>query len=241
MHAIYTTPGFIIGSRPSGEAGKLISIFTRDLGLVFASAQGIRFEKSKLRPFTQDYSFGEFSFVRGKEYWRLTSAQEERDSSSGKPSERAKAIQQNRAWPNENEPHGQQTVTASFERAIPLRLCGLIARVASLLERLLHGEEAHPELFDCVRKAADFIGKKSLSTDDPNLAGLTMLDAEELQTLESLIVIRILNKLGYVGDVAELNGHIHSDELTVELLDNLKAKRITMNSHINKALRESHL
>ena len=77
MHPIHTTPGFIIGSRPSGEAGKMISIFTRDLGLVFASAQGIRFEKSKLRPFTQDYSFGQFSFVRGKEYWRLTSAQEE--------------------------------------------------------------------------------------------------------------------------------------------------------------------
>ena len=52
----------------------MISIFTRDLGLVFASAQGIRFEKSKLRPFTRDYSFGQFSFVKGKEYWRLTGA-----------------------------------------------------------------------------------------------------------------------------------------------------------------------
>lgn len=76
MYVITTTPGFIIESRPRGEAGKLLSIFTQDLGLVLASAQGIRLEKSKLRYHSQEYSFGEFSFVRGKEFWRLTSANE---------------------------------------------------------------------------------------------------------------------------------------------------------------------
>jgi DNA repair protein RecO len=192
MHAIHTTPGFIIGSRPSGEAGKMISIFTRDLGLVFASAQGIRFEKSKLRPFTQDYSFGRFSFVKGKEYWRLTSAQEERKMSTRKPYE-------------------------------------LTARIASLLERLLHGEEAHPELFDCIESANLFL------IDSPSL------NAEELETLESLIVIRMLHHLGYIGDTADLNGHVHSAELSEEILQSLKEKRATMNRHINKALRESHL
>lgn len=74
MYAIHTTPGFIIESRPCGEAGKLLSIFTRELGLVMASAQGIRLEKSKLRYHAQELSFGEFSFVRGKEFWRLTNA-----------------------------------------------------------------------------------------------------------------------------------------------------------------------
>jgi chromosome segregation protein len=74
MHPIHTTPGFIIDSRPYGEAGKLLSIFTRDFGLVTTSASGIRFEKSKLRYHSQDYSFGSFSLVRGKELWRLTSA-----------------------------------------------------------------------------------------------------------------------------------------------------------------------
>jgi len=85
MYSIQTTPGFIIDSRTYGEAGKMLFIFTRDLGLVMAVAQGIRFERSKLRPFTQDYSFGEFSFVRGKEMWRLTSAQEFNES--GEPSD----------------------------------------------------------------------------------------------------------------------------------------------------------
>ena len=60
MHPIHTTLGFVINSRPYGEAGKLLSIFTRDFGLVLANAQGIRLEKSKLRPFIQDYSFGYF-------------------------------------------------------------------------------------------------------------------------------------------------------------------------------------
>lgn len=167
----------------------MISIFTRDLGLVFASAQGIRFEKSKLRPFTQDYSFGRFSFVKGKEYWRLTSAQEE---GVNKPQE-------------------------------------LTVRIASLLERLLHGEQSNPELFDCIYSCQLFIGENPRLND------------ESLQTLESLIVIRILNRLGYIGDAAELNDHIRSTELAVELLDNLKSSRAMINKHINKALRESHL
>lgn len=76
MHSIVTTEGFIIDSRPYGDAGKLLYIFTRDFGLIVATAQGIRLEKSKLRYFIQDYSFGIYSFVKGKEYWRLTNAGE---------------------------------------------------------------------------------------------------------------------------------------------------------------------
>src|SRR3989338_4347951 len=78
MNPIHTTPGFIIASRPYGETGKILSIFTRDIGLVGAVAQGIRLEKSKLRYHTQDYSFGTFSFVRGRELWRLTDARDQK-------------------------------------------------------------------------------------------------------------------------------------------------------------------
>ena len=74
MHSIQTTLGLVISSRPYGEAGKILLIFTKELGLVSVIAQGIRLEKSKLRPFTQDHSLGLFSLVRGKEFWRLTSA-----------------------------------------------------------------------------------------------------------------------------------------------------------------------
>lgn len=76
MYSIATTPGLIVESRPYGEAGRVVSIFTRDLGLVQAVAQGIRLEKSKLRYFAAPASFSSVSLVRGKEYWRLVGARE---------------------------------------------------------------------------------------------------------------------------------------------------------------------
>ena len=73
-HHIYQTEGFVVGSRNTGEANKVIFIFTKDLGLVAASAQGVRLLKSKLRYSLQDYSYSKISLVRGREVWRLTSA-----------------------------------------------------------------------------------------------------------------------------------------------------------------------
>lgn len=77
MHHVYHTEAFILGSTPRAEASKLVRMFTSELGLVFAVAQGVRFDKSKLRYVIQDYSFAHVSLVRGKEVWRLTSAREE--------------------------------------------------------------------------------------------------------------------------------------------------------------------
>ncbi len=71
-YPIYTTPGFILTSYKSGEADRLLQIFTRDLGVVFAKAVGIRKLKSKLRGHVQDYNVGLFSMVHGKGGWRLT-------------------------------------------------------------------------------------------------------------------------------------------------------------------------
>jgi DNA repair protein RecO (recombination protein O) len=73
-HHIYQTRGFIIDSTDVGEANKLITIFTEDLGLLRVAAQGVRLTKSKLRPSIQNYSFSKVSLVKGKEYWRLTNA-----------------------------------------------------------------------------------------------------------------------------------------------------------------------
>lgn len=76
MHHIYTTQSFVINSSPYGEAGKFILLFTKDFGLIGATAQGIRLIQSKLRYHVQDYSFSNVSIVRGKEVWRLTGAHE---------------------------------------------------------------------------------------------------------------------------------------------------------------------
>jgi len=74
MHHIYHTKGFVFGSSPSGEANRFFRIFTRDLGFVRASAQGVRFLKSKLRYSLHDFSYCDLSLVRGKELWRVTGA-----------------------------------------------------------------------------------------------------------------------------------------------------------------------
>lgn len=195
MYAIHTTPGFIIGSRPYGEAGKLLSIFTKDFGLVSAAAQGIRLERSKLRYHVQDHSFGAFSLVRGRELWRLTGA---------------------RAGP---EVGGQ----------ISGRGLELTARLASLLKRLLHGEEANAALFKCLEDSVRFL------EEYPGAAG------RRLETLESVTVLRILHALGYVGDGSGLDGVFGPLTLTPEILDSMADKRRKMNIQINTALKESHL
>lgn len=76
---IYQTEGFVLGSTPFGEANKRYHIYTREIGLINASAQGIRFIKSKLKHTIDDFVFSDFSLVRGKEFWRLTSVKEAHD------------------------------------------------------------------------------------------------------------------------------------------------------------------
>ncbi len=74
MHHIYHTHGFILSSRNSGEANKVFTIYTREMGLVRATSQGVRLAKSKLRFALQDFSYAKIDLVRGKEIWRVTSA-----------------------------------------------------------------------------------------------------------------------------------------------------------------------
>ncbi len=211
MYAIHTTPGFIVSSRPSGEAGKLLSIFTKDLGLIRATAQGIRFEKSKLRPFIQDYSLGVFSFVRGKEFWRLTNAQEIKNTERYEVG--AKRLEINTSAQNQE----------------------LIARIALLLNRLLQGEDPHPELFITLDSVFDFLNS------DQEKGNEILLNAELAKTLESLIVARILHRLGYVANVPDLKVDIESDTIDPLRLADLGHLRTMLNQHINRALRESHL
>jgi hypothetical protein len=62
-----------------------------------------------------------------------------------------------------------------------------------------------------------------------------------MKILESLVVLRMLHALGYVRKDADISGAFELSEIDVPLLDSLVEKRIAMNQHINKALRESHL
>ncbi|MFA7285569.1 MAG: DNA repair protein RecO [Candidatus Paceibacterota bacterium] len=74
MHHIYHTEGIILGSRNFKEAGKYYHIFTRDLGLVYAEAEGVRKITSKLRYVLQDYSYIKLDLIQRKNIWRITTA-----------------------------------------------------------------------------------------------------------------------------------------------------------------------
>ena len=74
MHHIYHTEGIILDSKNYGETGKCYFIFTRDLGMIFTTAQGVRKMSSKLRFILQDFSYVKIDLVQGRDIWRVTSA-----------------------------------------------------------------------------------------------------------------------------------------------------------------------
>lgn len=76
-HRLYHTEGFVLRHLPRGEANKLLYLLTPEFGRCLVLAQGVRQEKSKLRPNLTDYGYGRFSLVRGREFWRLVSAEKD--------------------------------------------------------------------------------------------------------------------------------------------------------------------
>lgn len=72
---IYTTKGLVLAERPVREADRIYSVLTRDFGLVQATALGVRKETSKLRGALEPFILSSISLVRGKEHWRVTSAE----------------------------------------------------------------------------------------------------------------------------------------------------------------------
>jgi len=71
-YKIHHTEGFVISGSNYGEANRYLQIFTKDFGLVRASAQSLRKVTSKLRFSLQDFSYSKIDLVRGKEIWRVT-------------------------------------------------------------------------------------------------------------------------------------------------------------------------
>lgn len=75
MYEIYETEALILSSGEIGEANKIITLFTQDLGLLSATAQSLRLVKSKLRFGLQNFSLVNISLVRGRDIWRITNVE----------------------------------------------------------------------------------------------------------------------------------------------------------------------
>jgi len=193
MHHIYHTEGIILGSRNFGEAGKYYHIFTRDLGMVVASASGVRKMSSKLRFILQNFAYLKIDLVRGKDFWRLTSAQK----------------------------------TNVFENIYKRpEIFSVVTNISHLLKRLLAGEDVNTKLFSDLIKGFLILEKSKTN--------------EELRNVEAIIVLRILNNLGYIGD-SKMLGSLIESPFEEDLIFEASKSRAKILSEINKALKETHL
>lgn len=193
MHHIYHTEGIVLSSRNFGEAGKYYSVFTRDLGLVHASAQGVRKMSSKLRFVLQDFAYLKIDLVAGRNILRITNA-----SKTNKL---------------ENIIKNPETFK-------------VFTNIARLLKRLLTGVEPNEALFIDL------------------LNGLSILEKidkkDDFRNMEAIIVLRILNNLGYIGGGLKLDNLIKSPFEKELVLEVSKSRKEILNQ-INKALKETHL
>lgn len=73
----YTTEAIVCGSRVNNTSDKSFLLFTRDAGMLWATARSVREERSKQRFALQDFSLMKVSLVRGKSGWRVGSAESE--------------------------------------------------------------------------------------------------------------------------------------------------------------------
>jgi len=193
MHHIYHTEGLILGSKNYGETGRSYSVFTRDLGMIYATASGVRKISSKLRFVLQDFSYIKVDLVQGRDFWRVTSASKT------------------------NMLEGLSKNRETFQ---------VFYNIGSLLKRLLAGVEPNESLFtDLVRGLS--ILEKTAEVDD-------------LRNIEAVIVLRILNNLGYIGGSETLQ-NLTKSPFEQDLIFDASKSRKEVLSQINKALKETHL
>lgn len=104
----------------------------------------------------------------------------------------------------------------------------LIARIASLLNRLVRGEETHPELFAEYKNGLVFISQ-------------TALDSSQLRVYELILVLRLLHRLGYIEKKPELLTLLDFADWSEVYLEQPRLIQEMIVEMINQALHHSHL
>lgn len=191
-HIIYQTEGIILSKGNFGEAESVFSVFTEDFGKIRAAAQGVRHIKSKLRYNLDLFSYRRFSVIAG------------RHGSGGF----WKIVDAEEISPGRNI-FSDTAKTAVF------------SRVASLLDRMVQGEERNPLLWSEIKNIFHFLRKESVKK-------------EELRDFEISAVFNILKNLGYIGGVSP---NVESENRAFVSAED----RQTAVSAINRAIKESML
>lgn len=184
---LYQTEGFVLSGRSQGESNRYLCLFTKELGLVKALVQGARKLESKLRFHLENYTYGHFTLVRGREIWRLTGAEK----------------------------------ISRFKDP-------LIARIALLLGRLVTGEEKDQDLFEDLKRAFLYLENSHLS-------------GGERTDLETILVLRIMDRLGYLKKEPETTPFVSFENWESVNLVISPVTRDGLSRRINQALRETQL
>lgn len=215
MYHLYHTPALVLGSSPTGEGSKVVHLFTRELGLLAARAQGARLLRAKLRYHLTDFSYTDAWLVRGREVWRLANAVSRANFFS--------TLSKNPPPPPSFIKGGGAGGGFSSHHARTV-----LARAALLLRRLLPPEEKHEKIFDAFVSCAALLQKKSCT---PN----------ELHDIEILLALRILFHLGYLGEPREFIALAESDTFGTFELSSIAPFRRRLVSAINSSLRVTGL
>ena len=129
----------MIEGRNIGEANKLFLLFTRELGMIDATAQAVREGKSKLRHSLRDFSFSECGLVHGRHGWKITGA-----------------VQSHNLFDDFRGQKGEKKEQKLL----------LVAHIFSLLKRLVAGEGQHGSLFALLEQAFIFLKDESLTPEE---------------------------------------------------------------------------
>lgn len=74
-YVTYTTEALVCGGFDQNTADKSFLLFTKEAGMLFATAKSVREERSLQRPALQDFSRIRVSLVKGKAGWRVGSVE----------------------------------------------------------------------------------------------------------------------------------------------------------------------
>ncbi len=74
MRHKYATEALVLARTPIAEASALVTLLTKELGLIRARAQGVRKPGAKLAGALQSLTGSDIILLRGKEGWRLSGA-----------------------------------------------------------------------------------------------------------------------------------------------------------------------
>ena len=81
-YVTYTTEALVCGSFDQNTSDRSFLLFTRDAGMLYATARSVREEVSKQRHALQDFSRIRVSLIKGKQGWRVGSVEAEHNDFS---------------------------------------------------------------------------------------------------------------------------------------------------------------